>query len=57
MKWQREGRSSGQLASSPLMAMVEIRVPAVALMRGEGSPIACSASCLMKLLISAGKLA
>ena len=56
MKWHRVGRSSGQLVSSPRMAMVEMSVPAVARMRGEGSPIACRASCLMKLLISAGKL-
>lgn len=52
----KAGKSSGHDVSSPLEAMVVIRMPTVARIRGEGSPTAFKHSCLMNSLTSGKNL-
>ena len=53
---QSLGNNSGQLANSPLEEIVVIRMPTVARIRGEGSPIAERHSLRMKSATVAGNL-
>ena len=54
--WQSLGNNSGQLANSPLEEIVVMRMPTVARMRGEGSPMAERHSLRMKSATGAGNL-
>jgi len=44
---QSAGSSSGHAVSSPFEAIVVMRIPTVALIKGDGSPTAERHSCLM----------
>jgi len=50
------GSSSGQLASSPLAEIVVIRIPTVARIKGDGSPMAERHSFLIKSATGDGNL-
>lgn len=53
---QRVGSNSGQFNNPPLLAMVVINIPDVALMSGEGSPNAWRHSCFMYSTIAGCKV-
>ena len=54
--WHSLGNSSGQLASSPLAEIVVIRIPTVARIKGDGSPMAARHSFRIKSATGDGNL-
>ena len=54
--WHSLGSSSGQLANSPLAEIVVMRIPTVARIKGDGSPMAERHSFRMKSATGVGNL-